>query len=69
MSTMAKMSQYQGLRLSRLNWPIPGKYGASTALMPRLPAVSVMPPPSWTLCPLTATTPMISPKARVTMAM
>ena len=48
---------------------MPGKYGGSTALMPRLPAVRVMPPPRLTLWPLTATTPMISPKASVTIAM
>ena len=68
-SRMAKISQYHGLRFSRLNDPIPGKYGWSTALMPRLPAVSVMPPPTWTLWPFTATTPMISPNASVTIAM
>ncbi len=66
---MAKISQYHGLRSSRPNDPIPGKYGASTALMPRLPAVSVMPPPTCTLWPLTATSPMISPNASVTIAM
>ena len=68
-SRMAKISQYQGRRSSWLNVPMPGKYGASTAGMPRLPAVSVMPPPRLIDCPLTATTPMISPKARVTIAM
>ena len=66
---MPKISQYHGLRSSRPNDPEPGKYGASTALMPRLPAVSVMPPPTGTLWPLTATTPMISPNASVTIAM
>ena len=66
---IAKISQYQGLRLSRLNCPIPGKYGESTALIPRLPAVSVIPPPRWMSVPLTATTPMISPNASVTIAM
>ena len=48
---------------------MPGKYGWSTALMPRLPAVSVMPPPRRMLWPLTASVPMISPNASVTIAM
>ena len=66
---MPKISQYQGRRSSRLNEPMPGKYGVSTALIPRLPAVRVMPLPMLTLWPLTASTPMISPKASVTIAM
>ncbi len=48
---------------------MPGKYGESTALIPRLPAVRVIPPPRWMSVPLTATSPMISPKASVTIAM
>ena len=68
-SRMPKISQYQGRRSSRPNEPMPGKYGESTAVMPRLPAVSVMPPPRLIDCPLTATTPMISPNASVTIAM
>ena len=66
---MPRISQYHGLRSSRLNDLMPGKYGWSTALMPRLPAVSVMPPPRWMLWPLTASMPMISPNASVTIAM
>ena len=66
---IAKISQYHGLRFSKLNWPMPGKYGESTALIPKLPAVSVIPPPRWISVPLTATTPMISPNASVTIAM
>ena len=46
-----------------------GSTAGRPALMPRLPAVSVMPPPMWMLWPLTATTPMISPNASVTIAM
>ena len=66
---MPKTSQYHGRRSSRPNDPEPGNHGESTALMPRLPAVSVMPPPTPMDCPLTARTPMISPNASVTIAM
>src|ERR1700685_1026861 len=45
MSKMAKTSQYHGRRSSRPNDPEPGNHGASTALIHRLPAGSVMPPP------------------------
>ena len=37
--------------------------------MPRLPAVSVMPAAEVDALPLTASVPMISPKASVTIAM
>ncbi len=66
---IANISQYQGLRLSRPNLPIPGKYGRSSAEMPRLPAVSVCPLHRWIPEPLTTSVPMISPKASVTIAM
>ncbi len=55
-SRITKISQYQGRRSSRPNWTTPGKNGESTAEMPRLPAVSVIPPPMLMDCPLTAIT-------------
>ena len=68
-TAIVRISQYHGRRLSRPNFPITGKYGRSSADMPRLPAVSVCPPPRWMALPLTARVPMISPKASVTIAM
>ncbi len=66
---ITKITQYQGLRCSSSNVPSPGRWIGSSALMPMLPAVSVVPPPRWMLWPLIATRSMISPKASVTIAM
>ena len=67
-STITKIVQYHGLSWSSLNVPMPGKYGASTPLIPILPAVNGIPTILMSV-PLIANTRMISPNASVTIAM
>ena len=65
------MSQYHGRRFSCVNGSRNGSCTWSTGVIPLTPAVSLAFSPKGSLIasPLTAKTRMISPKARVTIAM
>ena len=67
-ATSTRTNQYHGLSSSRPNGSMNGRSILSTGEMPCLPAVSCW-PSILTWSPLTATRPMISPNASVTIAM
>ena len=68
MSTIAKATQYHGLRFSEVNGSRNGRSILSTGVMPWRPLVSLC-AEAVISSPLIAIRPMISPKASVTIAM